>query len=157
MVNKQIDGVVLTTLKEIKDERGSVLHMLRSDSPDFIQFGECYFSEILPGAVKAWKKHTKQIQNIAVPVGRIKLVIYDNRYKSSTINNLLVLELGRPDTYFRVQIPPGVWYGFTCISASAALIVNCANIPHNPKESEILSYFDSLVPYSWEEDKEILR
>lgn len=153
MLNEEIEGVILTSLKEFKDYRGSVLHMLRADSLDFIQFGECYFSEVFPGAIKAWKKHTKQTQNIAVPVGRIKLVIYDNRHNSPTKNNLLILELGRPDAYFRVRIPPEVWYGFSCISSSAALLVNCADIPHSLVESEIVNYLDPLIPFNWEEAK----
>ena len=150
MEKQEINGVVLTSLSEFKDERGSVLHMQRADSIDFIQFGECYFSEVLPGAIKAWKKHSKQTQNIAVPVGRIKLVIYDNRKQSLTKKNLLVLELGRPDAYLKVRIPPEVWYGFACISSSSALIVNCADLPHNPEESEMISCTDPIVPYDWQ-------
>jgi len=153
MLNEIIEGVILTSLQEFKDDRGSVLHMLRADSSDFIRFGECYFSEVLPGAIKAWKKHTKQTQNIAVPVGRIKLVIYDNRYNSPTKDKLLILELGRPDAYFRVRIPPEVWYGFSCISSSSALIVNCADIPHSVVESEIMNYLDPLIPFNWKDTK----
>lgn len=149
MVFGEIEGLVLTPLREIKDDRGSVLHMLRADSTDFTQFGECYFSEVSPGAIKAWKKHTVQTQNIAVPVGRIRLVIYDARENSATKNNLIVIELGRPDAYFRVRIPPEVWYGFTCISTSAALLANCADYPHIPMESEVLNYRDQLIPYNW--------
>ena len=55
----RIDGVVITELRQISDERGSVLHMFRCDSPEFVRFGECYFSELLPGAVKAWKRNRK--------------------------------------------------------------------------------------------------
>lgn len=153
MVFGEIEGLVLTPLKEIKDERGSVLHMLRVDSTDFTQFGECYFSEVSPRAIKAWKKHTLQTQNIAVPVGRIRLVIYDTRENSATKHNLFVIELGRPDAYIRVTIPPAIWYGFTCISTSAALIANCADIPHTPMESEVLNYTDPLIPYNWEDSK----
>ena len=153
MVFEKIEGLVLTPLREIKDDRGSVLHMLRADSTEFTQFGECYFSEVSPGAIKAWKKHTVQTQNIAVPVGRIRLVIYDARGHSTTKHNLFVIELGRPDAYKRVRIPPGVWYGFTCISTSAALLANCADHAHTPTESEVLNYTDPLIPYNWEEEK----
>ena len=34
------------------------------------------------------------------------------------------------------QIPPGLWYGFSCISESPALLANCADYPHDPQESE---------------------
>ena len=65
-----IDGVILTELLQINDERGAVLHMLRNDAPEFTRFGECYFSEVLPSTIKAWKRHHNQTQNLAVPVGR---------------------------------------------------------------------------------------
>ena len=132
-----IEGVTLTELRQIGDERGAVLHMLRCDSPEFTRFGECYFSEVLPGAVKAWKRHRAQTQNLAVPVGRIRLAIYDDREGSSTQRHMQVLDLGRPDTYLRVRIPPGLWYGFACIGETPALLANCADLPHDPGESEI--------------------
>ncbi|SVA50049.1 uncharacterized protein METZ01_LOCUS102903, partial [marine metagenome] len=52
---------------------------MRSDAPEFTTFGECYFSEMIPGAVKAWKCHRKQTQHLAVPIGRVRFVIYDDR------------------------------------------------------------------------------
>ena len=84
MVNSNIEGIVLTKLKQIHDERGSVLHMIRSDSKEFVKFGECYFSEVLPKKIKAWKCHRLQTQNLAVPVGIIKIVIYDSRENSNS-------------------------------------------------------------------------
>ena len=41
-----IEGVVITPLKQIPDERGNVMHMFRSDDPEFEKFGEIYFSVI---------------------------------------------------------------------------------------------------------------
>lgn len=144
-----IQGVNLINLKQIGDHRGSVLHMLRSDAQDFTQFGECYFSEIFPGAVKAWKKHREQTQNIAVPVGRILLVIFDGRDSSTTKGKHIEIELGRPDAYQRIRISPGIWYGFKCISTETALLVNCADHPHNKNESDVMSYDDPAIPYEW--------
>lgn len=149
LLSEFIDDVVLTELKQFSDERGSVLHMLRNDDPIFTTFGECYFSEVLPGAVKAWKLHHNQTQNFSVPVGRIKLVIYDNRKNSISNGNLQYVNLGRPDSYFRIMIPPGLWYGFTCISEMPALLVNCADIPHDPQESEIRMLDDISIPHRW--------
>ena len=144
-----IKDVVLTELKQFPDERGTLLHMLRNDDPTFTTFGECYFSEVLPGAVKAWKLHLEQTQHFCVPVGRIKLVIYDNRKDSVSNSNVQLINLGRPDSYFRVMIPPGLWYGFTCISKIPALLVNCADIPHNLQESEVRMIDDVSIPYKW--------
>src|ERR1700744_3933814 len=60
-----IAGLILTPLRQIADERGAVLHMLRADAAEFRGFGECYFSEIRPGVAKAWKRHQRQTQNLA--------------------------------------------------------------------------------------------
>jgi dTDP-4-dehydrorhamnose 3,5-epimerase len=147
--NRAIHGVTLTELREIADLRGAVLHMMRNDPTNPVQFGECYFSEVLPGAVKAWKRHRVQTQNIAVPVGRVRFVVYDDRTDSTTRGALMVLELGRPDAYRRLRLPPGLWYGFSCISPGAALIVNCADHPHDPQESETRPVNEPAVPYKW--------
>lgn len=144
-----IEGVVLTELRQINDQRGAVLHMLRADTRDFTRFGECYFSEVLPGIVKAWKRHQMQTQNLAVPVGRILIVLYDGRGTSPTYGKLQSFELGRPDAYFRLRIPPGLWYGFRCISSVPALLANCADFPHDPKESDLISANDERIPYHW--------
>ena len=152
--SSQIDGVITTELCQISDERGAVLHMLRCDALGFVRFGECYFSEVLPGAIKAWKRHRVQTQHLAVPVGRIRLVIYDDRESSPTRGNFQMLQLGRPDAYLRLLIPPGLWYGFACISVTPALLANCADLPHDPAESELWLANDSRIPYVWETEDE---
>lgn len=144
-----IAGVTVTKLRQISDERGAVLHMLRSDDPEFTRFGECYFSEVLPRAIKAWKVHHSQTQNLTVPIGRIRIVIYDDREQSITRGNVQIFELGRPDAYLRLKIPPGLWYGFACISATSALLVNCADLPHDPAESETRPVDNPIIPYRW--------
>lgn len=136
-------------LREIGDARGAVLHLLRCDEPAFLGFGECYCSETLPGAVKAWKRHKLQTQNLVVPVGRLRLVVFDDRTGSSTRGALEVIELGRPDNYARVTIPPGLWYGFSALGTSPALIVNCADLPHDPQDSDRLPEGDAAIPYLW--------
>lgn len=143
-----IDGVVIEPLKQIIDERGKVLHMLRADSPLFTRFGEIYFSVVNPGIVKAWKKHLRMTQHLAVPVGKIKVIIYDNRKNSPTFGKIDILEIGE-DNYYLVKIPPMLWYGFQGLSVIPALIANCTDIPHDPEESERLDVFDKKIPYNW--------
>jgi len=144
-----IGGVLLTELRQILDDRGAVLHMLRSDSTEFTEFGECYFSEVFPGVIKAWKRHRYQTQNLAVPVGRILIVIYDDRPNSISCGQVKAIELGRPNDYLRLQIPPGLWYGFSCVSDIPAILANCADIPHDPSESDVLPVDDPRIPYNW--------
>ena len=57
-----IDGVMVIPLKKICDERGMIMHMLKSTDPHFEKFGEVYFSTAYPGVIKGWHEHTKQVQ-----------------------------------------------------------------------------------------------
>ena len=145
-----IEGVVVQPLRRIVDARGSVMHMLRADSPLFSRFGEVYFSSVLPGVVKAWKRHLLMTQHFAVPVGSIRLALYDDRGGSSTSGVLQVLEIGE-ENYSLVIIPPLVWYGFQGISAMPALVANLTDLPHDPGEAERLDQADARLPYQWPE------
>ena len=62
-----IEGVIVTPLRQILDERGKIMHMMRRDSPVSESFGEIYFSCIHPGAIKAWHVHKQMTLNYAVP------------------------------------------------------------------------------------------
>jgi dTDP-4-dehydrorhamnose 3,5-epimerase len=144
----EIDGVVVTPLRRIPDERGAIFHMLRSDSPVFEEFGEIYFSAIYPGVVKGWHVHTRMTLNYAVPVGMIKLVLYDDREGSPTGGNLMELHVGELN-YVLVTIPPLVWNGFKGEGTKPALVANCATIPHDPDEIGRKDPFTDEIPYDW--------
>src|SRR4029077_9112630 len=79
-----IEGVGIRPLLQIPDERGKVMRMLRATDPDFKEFGEVYFSVVFPGAIKGWHLHKRMTINYAVPFGRIKLVLFDDRPSSPT-------------------------------------------------------------------------
>jgi len=144
-----IDGVKVTPLKQILDERGKVMHMLRNDSEVFQGFGEIYFSCVYPGAIKAWHIHKKMTLNYAVPHGNIKFVLYDDRSDSPTRGELQEIFLG-PDNYCLVTVPPMVWNGFKGIGTEMAIVANCATIPHDSEEIDRLDPFDPSIPYDWE-------
>jgi dTDP-4-dehydrorhamnose 3,5-epimerase len=143
-----IDGVRVTPLRQICDERGKVMHMLRSDAEAFAGFGEIYFSTVFPGAIKGWHIHKHMTLNYAVPQGRIKFVLYDDREGSGTKGELQEFFLG-PDNYVLVTVPPLIWNGFKGIGTEVALVANCASIPHDPTEIERRDPFDRSIPYDW--------
>lgn len=144
-----IHNLTITPLKQFHDSRGRVMHMLRSTDPHFTKFGEVYFSWVYPNVVKAWHKHTEMLMNYAVPIGRIKVVLFDDRPQSPT-NGLVEEYYMSADNYYLLTIPPQIWYGFTCVGTESAMIVNCSDIPHNPSEIERIAYNDARIPYSWE-------
>lgn len=144
----QINDVNIFALKKIEDERGAVLHMLRSDQPHFKKFGEVYFSKVNPQVIKGWKLHKEIFQNMAVPEGDIRLIIYDPRKDSSTFGKFQVIDFGSKN-YCLVQLPPSVWYAFQATSKTHALLANCTTAPHSPDESEILPLDNSIIPPEW--------
>jgi dTDP-4-dehydrorhamnose 3,5-epimerase len=144
-----IEGVLVQPLRQIPDERGKVMHMLRAGDPHFKGFGEIYFSMVYPGAIKAWHLHKKMVLNYAVPHGRIKMVLFDPRQGSRTQGELQELFLG-PDNYQLVQVPAGVWNGFKGVGVEPALVANCASIPHDPDEIVRMDPFkNDVISYDW--------
>lgn len=143
-----IDGVLVVPLKQIPDERGKIMHMLRSDDPHFEQFGEIYFSVVYPGVIKGWHIHRRMTLNYACVSGTIKLVLYDDREDSQTRGELQELFIGESN-YVLVKIPFGVWNGFKGAGVTPAIVANCSTIPHDPHEINRMSPFDSRIPYDW--------
>lgn len=143
-----IENVKIFPLKKIEDERGAVMHMLRSNQEHFQTFGEIYFSLVNPGVVKGWKLHKKIHQNMAVPEGEIKIVIFDSRKDSSTFGQTQEIVFGNSN-YCLLQLPPGVWYSFKAISPTHAIIANCTTAPHDPEESIVLPLNTPEISYNW--------
>ena len=144
-----IEGVVVTPLRQILDERGKVMHMMRRDSPVFEEFGEIYFSCVHQGAIKAWHMHKEMTLNYAVPHGKIKFVLFDERPESATHGELQEIYMG-PDNYCLVTVPPMVWNGFKGLGDSTAIVANCATLPHDPDEIMRRDPFDGVIGYNWE-------
>lgn len=144
-----IEGVIVTPLRQIFDERGKVMHMLREDSPIFSRFGEIYFSCTYPGAIKAWHLHKQMTLNYAVIYGEIKCVLFDDRPDSKTRGRVEELFLS-PENYCLVTVPPLIWNGWKGIGDKVSIVANCATIPHDPNEIERKSVFDVSIPYDWQ-------
>lgn len=144
-----IHDVSIRPLRQIPDERGKIMHMLRVDDPYFEKFGEIYFSTVYPGAIKGWHLHKEMTLNYAVVLGSIKLALYDERENSPTKGELIELFLG-DGNYSLVTIPPMIWNGFKGIGATPAIVANCATLPHHPEEIIRLDPLNNHIPYNWE-------
>jgi dTDP-4-dehydrorhamnose 3,5-epimerase len=144
-----IEGVVITPLCQIFDERGKVMHMLRKDSPNFSEFGEIYFSCTYPGAIKAWHLHKEMTLNYAVIHGSIKCVLFDDRPNSKTRGCVEEYFLS-PENYSLITVPPLVWNGWKGTGNETSIVANCATIPHDLSEIERKPVIDPSIPYDWE-------
>ena len=143
-----IHGIIVKPLLRIPDERGTIMHMLRANDPEFERFGEIYFSAVYPGVIKGWHLHKEMTLNYAVVVGMIKLVLYDDRENSPTRDQIQELFIGQ-ENYQLVKIPPYIWNGFKAIGTQMAIVANCATLPHDPNEIVRKSAFDPSIPYDW--------
>lgn len=143
-----IHGVSIRPLRQIHDERGKVMHMLRQDDPWFEKFGEIYFSVVYPGVIKGWHLHQRMTLNYAVVNGMIKLVLYDDREGSPTRGEFQEVFTGE-DNYALITIPPGVWNGFKGMGVKPAIVANCATEPHDPEEIVRVDPFAEKIPYDW--------
>ncbi len=127
MMNK----LIITPLDIIETDKGDVMHGMKSYDPGFSGFGEAYFSVVNHNAIKAWKRHHEMTLNLVVPVGKIKFVLFDDRDKSN--NNFQEIIISR-DNYCRLTVPPMIWIGFQGMDNNDSVLLNIADINHNPSE-----------------------
>lgn len=144
----KIKDVVITELNIIEDNRGKVMHMMRNDSKIFKNFGEIYFSTIYKDAIKAWHLHEEATLNYVCIKGRVKLVLYDDRFDSKT-NSIYEEVILTPKKYFLITIPPKIWNGFKGLDDGESIIANCLDLPHNEKEMVRKDPFNSYFKYKW--------
>jgi len=147
-MKKNIEGIKITPLKIISDDRGSVMHMLRNDSEVFDKFGEIYFSTIFKDKIKAWHRHKEATLNYACVFGEVKLALFDDRKGSSTFGEYQELLLSLKN-YNLITIPPNIWNGFKGCNDEFSIIANCLNLPHNEREMVRLDINDNHFKYHW--------
>ena len=143
-----IEGVIITPLKQIEDENGKVMHMLRKDSKVFKKFGEIYFSVVNPNAIKAWRKHKEMFLNYACIEGVVKVVLYDDRKDRKTSGQIQEIYLGN-ENYNLLTIPPLIWTGFKADGNQKSIIANCSTMPHSQNEIIRKQASDKSIPYNW--------
>ena len=140
-----IDGVRISPRRVVEDPRGDVLHMLKRTDEVFTQFGEVYFSKILPGQQKAWRRHREATSQLAVPVGTVHFVLLDDRATSPTRGERADVTIGET-SYSLLTIPPMVWYAFENPGTATALIGSCSSLPYDPNESDRRELTDPVMP-----------
>ena len=147
-----IDGVLVTPLKQIYHPKGDVFHAMKCVDPGFEGFGEAYFSSIIGGLVKAWKRHSRMTLNLVCIVGKIHFVLYDGRDGSPTKGEFMEITLSPedPQLYRRLTIPPGVWMAFVGIDKYKSVLLNVANIPHDPAEQVNIPAEESNIVFDFD-------
>jgi dTDP-4-dehydrorhamnose 3,5-epimerase len=140
-----ITDVLITPLDIIETLGGNVLHAMKEVDKGFNGFGEAYFSEVNFGSIKAWKRHKLMTLNLIVPVGKVKFVLFDDRLINK--NQYQEIEISK-DNYCRLTVPPLVWLGFQGLSENKSVLLNIANIKHDPTEVDRKSINE--IEFNWD-------
>ena len=140
----KLADILVTPLQRIETAGGDVLHGMKKSDSGYSGFGEAYFSWVSTGAIKAWKRHSQMTMNVVVPVGQVKFVFHC--VTNDGVEEFRVEEIGE-DRYARLTVPPGIWFGFQGLHTPQSLLLNMANIPHDPNEVERLALKD--INYDW--------
>jgi len=142
-----IEGVILTPLNKICHPKGDILYGMKKCDEGFTRFGEAYFSTINNGEIKGWNRHKKMTLNLIVPVGEVTFVIYDERKKSRSNSKFFEVELSLSN-YQRLTVPPELWIAFKGKNNNTNIILNIADMEHDPDEIERLDL--DQFDYDWE-------
>ena len=129
-------GVQVTPLKIIPLDAGNVMHAMKHEEDSFLGFGEAYFSSIQRSIVKGWKRHHKMTLNLVVPFGEIRFIVHDGIQdkREVPIEPLIDVVLG-DNNYRRLTVPPNFWIAFKGVGVNTNMLMNVANIEHDPNES----------------------
>ena len=137
-----LTDILVTPLRRIPTIGGDVMHALKDSDDGFNGFGEVYFSWVEQGAIKAWKYHQHMTLNLVVPLGEISFVFHikdqENCFRTENIGE---------EKYVRLTVPPGIWFGFQGRGSGQSLLMNLADIAHDP--DEVLRKKTSEIVYNW--------
>ena len=81
--------------------------------------------------IKAWKFHEKKIQRIYIPIGKVKVAIYQPKIKK--IKTVVLGEASKK----MITIYNGVFYGFKSISKKKSLILNLTYFSNKNKNKPL--------------------
>lgn len=144
-----IEGVELKELVTYPDQRGFFREILRVTDPIFPEgFGQLSHALMYPGVAKAWHIHPTQIDWWYVPVGALKVALYDMRPDSRTYGELMELMLGEHSPAKLLKIPAGVAHGCKALGGVTHLFY-VTSTTYDPKEEGRLPHDDPRIGYDW--------
>lgn len=156
-----IDGVKILQLRRFNDDGGSFTELGRltngtlNDLPE-VSVAQINYSEMNPGAIKAFHVHLQQTDVWYVPPSdKVVLILVDVREESATKDAMMKLVLGDGNSKL-VMIPPGVAHGCRNISGKTSRIVYFMdkNFTDDPKQcDEYRLPWDHFGAEIWEVQK----
>lgn len=142
-----VNGVLLTPLKRIATPKGDVLHGIKATDPGFAGFGEAYFSIVLEGATKGWKRHRRMTLNLVCAAGAVQFVVHDGSGDPASMFSVVLAP--SEARHRRLTVAPGLWVGFRGVGPGENIILNLASELHDPTEAEARE----LEAFPWPADR----
>lgn len=136
---------LLTPLRRMPTPKGDVLHAIKAVDPGYAGFGEAYLSIVHEGMVKGWKRHLRMTLNLVCIAGAVRFVVYGEA--ASPVLDA-TLSPDSADLYRRLTVPPLFWVGFSGAAAGTNIVLNVANLGHDPQEAETAG----LDRFAWPAD-----
>ena len=136
-----IDGVELVELRRFHDDGGAITELGRLASGmhgqlEGFEVKQFNYSEVEPGAIKAFHMHHRQTDVWYVPPSdRLLLVLHDCRADSPTEGQTMRFVIG-DGTSRLVRIPPGVAHGCRNIATSTGRIIYMVDVQFSVVEGE---------------------
>ena len=154
-----IFGVKIKKLKSHNDDRGFFREIIRNTDDLFFQggFAQWSHSKMQKNVVKAWHYHHVQYDWWYVPIGKVQVVLFDNREESPTYKMKMVFNIGESDKFGNdtmeasVCIPPGVLHGCKVLSDEAHLFYITSST-YDPNEEGRFPYNSEIVDHDWGSD-----
>jgi dTDP-4-dehydrorhamnose 3,5-epimerase len=113
-----IEGVVIKTLAQYKDDRGWLAEIYRNDETDYRSVMG-YVSLTNEGVVRGPHEHVEQADCfVFVGPGTFALHLWDRRENSPTKGEYINVEVGENNPTMAI-VPPGVVHGYKCIKGPA--------------------------------------
>lgn len=144
-----IEGVELKELDTHRDERGFFREIARNTDGIMAEgWAQVSHSLMHPGVAKGWHVHPTQIDWWYVPVGDLKVALYDTRQGSVTKGHLDELFLGEHYDARLLKIPAGVAHGCRAIGGTAHLVYLTSSTYNRDEEGRI-PHDDPDIGYDW--------
>ncbi len=139
--SSRIDGVELIELRRFNDDGGAITELGRLSAglnPQLEGFEtkQINYSEVEPGAVKAYHMHHRQTDVWYVPPhDKLLLVLHDAREGSPTEGQTMRFILGDGNNRL-VRIPPGVAHGCSNLAKEVGRIIYFVDVQFSAEPDE---------------------
>lgn len=133
-----LNAPLLTPLRRIDHPLGDIQHGMKAGDAGYAGFGEAYFTRVLPGAVKGWKRHRQMVLNLLVPCGAVRFYLRhdDGRRQVYLLGDAPDSVAG--SVYARLTVPAGWWVAFEGVGPQLNQVLNLASMAHDPAEADNL-------------------